>query len=861
VNGQAPDGAYHDMVSGAGSDSQPSAARMGERAHAGELERVRVEQRKHAEKSDLRRRLLLGSDVLSARLEQALLELHEAKRCADEARSITVGLRRVLYVRRMSFGRRLVRRLLPKSLRPWWDERNLSRLEGIIRKSGLFDAAWYRQAYPEAAASGLDPIRDYLQFGASQGRKPRPDFDPDRYASERPVLAFLGLDPFVHYIVEGPKAESGERVEKTPQPNITSVQVAQAQIREPFLEGSEPDGWFNGGWYGGRLLTEDERFAPRLFIEADQLASDMRFQAATNEMTRRYNIPPRAQTVEVIRRAAPIRLIRDALAKAEPNEDLPCSEAVPRYAIVTNRAGRADNFRSCAASVNALMEADYNAVGVRRVTWIVLDEAPGLSAESADDLLPAAMSDFVVMLGKVPAPDATGGLNEALVKAGAEWHFGLAETDEIEPHAATVLDFYIAHFPRCRAIMASPVDVDEGGCVLRRNRNTCPNLLFENGLVPGQFFAIRSDLPFGDRCEAVGGEADYGALLRVALQEPILAIPEYLHRHRWLESDSETTRADSSLPTSHALRRFLRLFAEMLAGRSDDRGALQTEPATSGLCIIRTQGKRLHLLAETVASVLDQTVASRPCVVVHGGDDLADEVRAWLVSQQLEALVIGAPNKDLRRGYPLNVGLDYLRANASVYDFVFFLDDDDIIYPFYAERLTALMNMTGCDVAVALANSRVPWKPSQPGHQQLPVSALVAGNFIPIHCYVIRTAFLAANALRFQENIDYLEDWDFLVGLLDAGARFFLLPEVLCEYRIIGDGNQQEKRNREHFEHCERMVLEKGRLAARRLGMARFVRDLAAFDFDQRAALSPAEVERLVEVCAIFERQMTENRE
>ncbi|CAN7409263.1 hypothetical protein LJR009_003485 [Bosea sp. LjRoot9] len=866
VNGQAPKdaescGAHRDTACGVGSVPPPEGARGGEQAPAAELERVRAEQRRHAERSELRRRLVSSSDLLSARLEQVLLELHETKQRMEEARRTTAGLRRVLYLRRMSFQRRLVRRLLPERLRLWWDERHLSGLERIIAESGLFDAAWYRQAYPEAAASGLEPIRDYLQFGAAKGRWPSPDFDPDRYASERPILAFLGLDPFVHSIVSGAQSETGQRANDPLKSDADAVLMARAQAREPLLEGSEPDGWFNGSWYGGRVLAEDERFAPRLVTPDDQLASDMRFHAATSELTRRYGIRPPAQTIEILRKAAPVELIRRAFAKTEPHRDARCSQAVPRYAIVTVRAGETEHFRSCAASVKALMGRDYEAVGVRRITWIVVGGVADLNSESALDLFPADMSAFVVELESASSHGAGGSLKEALLKAGAEWHFSLEEADEIEVHATAALDFYSAHFPRCRSILASPVDIAGDGEVLRRNRNASPDRLFESGLAPGQFVAVRCDLPLNREGEADDRAIDYEALLRVALDEPVLVIPEYLHRHRWLPASAcKAAAANPSLSTARAMRGFLNLFAQQLAGQSDDRGAPLAGPLTAGLCIIRTQGSRLHLLAETVASVLDQTVSTRPCVVVHGGDDVEAQVRAWLASQQLDALVIGAPDRERRRGYPLNVGLDYVRANAGAYDFAFFLDDDDIIYPLYAERLAALLSRTGCDVGVALANSRVPWNPPQPGHQQLPVSALVAGNFIPIHCYAMRTAFLTANPLRFQEDIDYLEDWDFLVSLLDAGARFFLLPEVLCEYRIIGDGNQKEKRNQEHFEQCERMVLEKGLLTARRLGLKRFVRDLAAFDFEERAALSPAEVERLVEVRSIFESQMTENR-
>ncbi|MFD2498000.1 hypothetical protein ACFSTI_02805 [Rhizorhabdus histidinilytica] len=54
----------------------------------------------------------------------------------------------------------------------------------MIRDSGLFDEAWYRATYPDAAASGLDPIEHYLTIGAPQGYDPNPLFDTGFYARQ-----------------------------------------------------------------------------------------------------------------------------------------------------------------------------------------------------------------------------------------------------------------------------------------------------------------------------------------------------------------------------------------------------------------------------------------------------------------------------------------------------------------------------------------------------------------------------------------------------------------------------------------------------------------------------------------------------
>ena len=192
------------------------------------------------------------------------------------------------------------------------------------------------------------------------------------------------------------------------------------------------------------------------------------------------------------------------------------------------------------------------------------------------------------------------------------------------------------------------------------------------------------------------------------------------------------------------------------------------------------------MLAETVASVLGQSVKIVPCVIVHGNDERLVAVKDWLLFQKLDAVVLQAPDLTKRRGYPLNVGLDFIRQNSGNYDYFCFLDDDDILYPFYGQRMTELLYLTGCDIGVAEAACRVPWQATNMEHHLKPVSALMAGNFIPIHCYVVAVGFLLRTDLRFDEDVNYLEDWAFLVDLYANGAKFHLLAEVLCEYRIIG---------------------------------------------------------------------------
>jgi hypothetical protein len=42
----------------------------------------------------------------------------------------------------------------------------------LVRRSGIFDADWYARTYADVAASGMDPLRHFVQYGGREGRAP-----------------------------------------------------------------------------------------------------------------------------------------------------------------------------------------------------------------------------------------------------------------------------------------------------------------------------------------------------------------------------------------------------------------------------------------------------------------------------------------------------------------------------------------------------------------------------------------------------------------------------------------------------------------------------------------------------------------
>lgn len=73
----------------------------------------------------------------------------------------------------------------------------------LIKASGLFDAEWYRNRYPDVALLSIDPVRHYLKLGALLHRDPSPNFSTLGYLQAYPDVESSGLNPLYHYVKQG----------------------------------------------------------------------------------------------------------------------------------------------------------------------------------------------------------------------------------------------------------------------------------------------------------------------------------------------------------------------------------------------------------------------------------------------------------------------------------------------------------------------------------------------------------------------------------------------------------------------------------------------------------------------------------
>lgn len=71
-----------------------------------------------------------------------------------------------------------------------------------LRRSGLFQDAWYLARYPDVAAAGIDPLEHFCRSGWREARQPNAYFDPAWYQSAYGAL--IGdVNPLLDYAIAG----------------------------------------------------------------------------------------------------------------------------------------------------------------------------------------------------------------------------------------------------------------------------------------------------------------------------------------------------------------------------------------------------------------------------------------------------------------------------------------------------------------------------------------------------------------------------------------------------------------------------------------------------------------------------------
>lgn len=73
----------------------------------------------------------------------------------------------------------------------------------IVRRSGLFDDAYYLSQHSDLYLTTVDMLQHFMLYGAKEGRSPSSLFNTKFYLNANPDVYNAGLNPLIHYILHG----------------------------------------------------------------------------------------------------------------------------------------------------------------------------------------------------------------------------------------------------------------------------------------------------------------------------------------------------------------------------------------------------------------------------------------------------------------------------------------------------------------------------------------------------------------------------------------------------------------------------------------------------------------------------------
>lgn len=140
----------------------------------------------------------------------------------------------------------------------------------LVLASGLFDAEWYKLAYPYVVRDQLDPLGHFLQHGRKHRLSPSRGFDTGRYLDQHAGARVSRLNPLVHYLKYGrargleihpaPPSEADRVIasglfdaawylKQYPDVAAASYPPLLHYMVHGALEGRSPGPGFNAEWY------------------------------------------------------------------------------------------------------------------------------------------------------------------------------------------------------------------------------------------------------------------------------------------------------------------------------------------------------------------------------------------------------------------------------------------------------------------------------------------------------------------------------------------------------------------------------------------------------------------------------------
>lgn len=231
--------------------------------------------------------------------------------------------------------------------------------------------------------------------------------------------------------------------------------------------------------------------------------------------------------------------------------------------------------------------------------------------------------------------------------------------------------------------------------------------------------------------------------------------------------------------------------------------------------IIRTQGKGNNLeLGNALNSIIAQDYDNKSVILtIHSDNEKTinrtiNFVKHFQGSLKITPVVI--KEKQGNRSYPLNIALK--KQNA---EYISFLDYDDIYYSKMGSTLIGLMEKNNKSFAYGTSIKVMQDKTkdnfgniylytrnkSKFETKNFNIVSFILDNYIPLNSFIIRTSLLKDE--KFDESLDYLEDWDWLRRIALKKEFSVIQTEIpVSEYRVRNDNT--DTYNEENYKKWEK---------------------------------------------------------
>ena len=189
-----------------------------------------------------------------------------------------------------------------------------------------------------------------------------------------------------------------------------------------------------------------------------------------------------------------------------------------------------------------------------------------------------------------------------------------------------------------------------------------------------------------------------------------------------------------------------------------------------------------NTIADTLESLIAQTYSNWEAIVVDDGStDATSEITLGFIGRDARIRMIQQPNGG--ESAARNSGIALAR-----YEWLLFLDADDLILPSHLEHLTnELLSNPELD-SVICGSARVALDGTLVIENYMPpvndmFSTLARRATFPIHACIVRKSLIETVG-KFDTSLKTGADWDFWQRIARKGARFGVVNEVLSLYRM-----------------------------------------------------------------------------